>query len=96
MINPNETNKQNYNKIRNKYGRIIKTKKKLHTKIKLNQHRRNLKETWKIISNLLGKKKQQQNNRIANHVNSYFFSVTESLVKKVLKVSSPLLITLTS
>ena len=80
MRNPSKTNKQNYNKIRKKYDRIIKTKKQLHIKIKLDQHRCNLRETWKIINDLLGKKKQQHNSvirlngsletdniRIANH-----------------------------
>ena len=106
MRNPSKTNKQNYNKIRNKYDRMIKTKKQLHRKIKLDQHRYNLRETWKIINNLLGKKKQQQNSairlsgsletdnlRIANHVNNYFSSVAESLAKNVPKVLSLLLIT---
>ena len=91
MRNPSKTNKQNYNKIRNKYYRMIKTKKQLHIKIKLDQQRCNLRETWKIINNLLGKKKQQQNSatrlngsletnnlRIANHINNYFSSVAES------------------
>ena len=93
--NPSETNKQNYNKIRNKYNRMIKTKKQLPIKIKLDQHRCNLKETWKIINDLLGKKKQQHNSairlngsletdniRIANHFNNYFSSVADSFAKK--------------
>ena len=95
MRNPSKTNKQNYNKIRNKYDRMIKTKKQLHIKIKQDQHRYNQRETWKIIQNLLDKKKQQQNSattlndsletdnrRIANYINNYFSSVAESLVKK--------------
>ena len=74
---------------------MIKTKKQLHIKIKLDQRRCNLKETWKIISNLLGKKRQQQNSaitlngsletnilRIAYHVNNYFSSVAKSFAKK--------------
>ena len=96
MRNPSKTNKQNYNKIRNKYDRMIKTtKKQLHIKIKLDQHGCNLRETWKIINDLLGKKKQQRNSairlngssetdniRIANHLNNYFSLVADSLAKK--------------
>ena len=102
MRNASKTNKQNYNKIRNKYDRMIKTKKQLHIKIKLDQHRCNLRETWKIINNLLGKKKQQHNSairlngsvktdiiRIANHFNNYFSSVADSLAKKSPKSSIP-------
>ena len=63
MRNPSKTNNQNYNKIRNKYNRMMKTKQQLHIKIKLDQHRCSLRETSKIINNLLGKKKQQQNSR---------------------------------
>ena len=86
---------------------MIKTKKQLHIKVKLDQHRCILRETWKISNKLLGKKMQQRNTaislngsletenlRIANHVNNYFFSVAKSLVKKnVLKVLSFLLLT---
>ena len=88
MRNPSKTNKQNYNKIRNKYDRC------------------NLSETWKIINDLLGKKKQQHNSairlngsletdniRIANHLNNYFSSVADSLAKKSPKVLSLFLIT---
>ena len=64
MRNPRKTNKQSYNKIRFKYDRMIKTKKQLHIKIKLDRHRCNLRETWKFINNLLGKKKQQLNSVI--------------------------------
>ena len=56
MRNPCKTNKQNYNKIRNKNDRMIKTKQQLPKEIKLDQHRCNLRETWKVINNLLGKK----------------------------------------
>ena len=109
MRNPSKTNKQNYNKIKNKYDRMIKTKKQLHIKIKLDQHRCNLRETWKIINDLLGKKKQQHNSairlngsletdniRIANHFNNYFSSVADSLAKKSPKSSIPFTNYLTS
>ena len=109
MRNPSKTNKQNYNKIRNKYDRMIKTKKQLHIKIKLDQHRCNLRETWKIINDLLGKKKQQHNSairlngslerdniRIANHFKNYFSSVADSLAKKSPKSSIPFTNYLTS
>ena len=88
---------------------MIKTKKQLHIKIKLNQHRCNLRETRKIINDLLGKKKQQHNSairlngsletdkiRIANHFNNYFSSVADSLAKKSPKSSIPFTNYLTS
>ena len=56
MINPSKTNKQIYNKIRNKYDRMIKTKKQLHTKLKLDQYRCNLRETWKSLTTCWVKK----------------------------------------
>ena len=74
---------------------MIKIKKQLLIKIKLDQHRCNLRETWKIINSLPGKKKQQQNSairlngsletdnlRIVNHVNNFFSSVADSLAIK--------------
>ena len=109
MRNPSKTNKQSYNKIRSKYDRMLKTKKQLHLKIKLDQDRCNLGETWKIINNLLGKKKQQHNSviglndlsetdnlRIANHLDNYFSSVAESLAKKSPKSFIPFTNYLTS
>ena len=88
---------------------MIKTKKQSHIKIKSDQHRCNLRETWKIINNLLDKKKQQHNSgkklngslktnniRIANHFNNYFSSVVISLAKKSPKSSIPFTLYLTS
>ena len=101
MRKPSELNKQKYCKARNKYDRMIKMKKQNYIKSKLEENKYNLRETWRIINNLLGRKTQQQTNPmsingtlvtddviVANHFNDYFSSVADNLVKTIPTSSS--------
>ena len=75
---------------------MIKMKKQNYINSKLEENKYNLRETWKIINNLLGRKTQQQTNPmsingtlvtddiiVANYFNDYFSSVPDNLVKKI-------------
>ena len=101
MRKPSELNKQKYRKAKNKYDRMIKMKKQNYIKSKLEENKYNLRETSRIINNLLGRKTQQPTNPmsingtlgtddiiVANHFNDYFSSVADNLVKKI-PISSP-------
>ena len=84
--------KNHYNKIRNLYDRMIKTKKQSYIKSMFQESKNNSRATWKIINQLIGKKKQKSvpslpciTNQlsIANHFNRYFTSVADNLVKNI-------------
>ena len=77
---------------------MVKTKKKqLYIKSSLEENKNNSRATWKVINQLIGKKKQNPTSSmmlndtliisnkiaIANHSNNYFTSVAEKLVKKI-------------
>ena len=56
---PNASNKKSLNKIRNLYDRMIKTKKQSYIKSMLQESKNNSRAIWKIINQLIGKKKQK-------------------------------------
>ena len=92
----NFLSKVNYNKARNVYFRTLKEKKKAHNSSVFKRHKNDLKQTWKIVNNLLGKKKLDPcstlkiNNQltsdaatIGNHFNLHFAEVGNKLVNKL-------------
>ena len=97
MKKPNEKNKSKYAQIRNYYDRLVKTKKQAYIQSKLVENKKNLKKTWQIINQLLGKSKVKTKNQffnynelicddseISNHFNTYFSTIAENLVEKFL------------
>ena len=92
----NFLSKVNYNKARNVYFRTLKEKKKAHYSSVFERHKYDLKQTWKIVNNLLGKKKLDPCSTlkinyqltcdaatIANHFNLHFAEVGTKLVNKL-------------
>ena len=85
-----------FNKIRNKYNReLLKKKENFYIKT-FEKHKHNIKETWKIINNLLGNIKTplcssllingqsvQNLSKITNHFNEYFVGVAKDLVSNL-------------
>ena len=85
-----------FNKIRNKYNReLLKKKENFYIKT-FEKHKHNIKETWKIINNLLGNIKTplcssllingqsvQNLSKITNHFNEYFVGVAKELVSNL-------------
>ena len=91
---PNTYNSNKYKKYRNKLTDIIRTSRKMHYSDKLNQVKSNIKATWEIIKDLMGKKPQQlpkenftMNGNIinpddtVNTFNSYFVNLGPNLAK---------------
>ena len=95
---PNASNKNYYNKTRNLYDRMIKTKKQSYIKSMLQESKNNSRATvHEIINQLIEKKKQKSvpslpsiTNQlsIANHFNRYFTSVGDNLVKNIKNTST--------
>ena len=92
----NLLSKVNYNKARNIYFRTLKEKKEAYYSSVFERHKNNLKQIWKIVNNLLGKKKLDPcstlkiNNQltsdaatIANHFNLHFAEVGTKLVNNL-------------
>ena len=92
----NLLSKVKYNKARNVYFRTSKEKKKAYYSSVIEKHKNDLKQTWKIVNNLLGKKKLDPcstlkiNNQltsdaatIASHFNLRFAEVGTTLVNKL-------------
>ena len=52
------TSKAKYHKERNIYSWMVQEKKKVYFKLKIALHKNNVKETWHIINDLLGKPKK--------------------------------------
>ena len=78
------------------YDRMKKTKKQNYIKLMLEQNRNNLRATWGIINQPIGKKKKNTTNsdimngalltderQIANEFDNYFSSIADNLVKKI-------------
>ena len=63
MKKPNEKNKSKYAQIRNYYDRLVKNKKQAYIQSKLVENKKNLKKTWQIINQLLGKSKVKTKNQ---------------------------------
>ena len=94
LLKKTPVSKHEFNKIRNKYFHVLKEKKKSHFEKIFQQHKSNIKETWKIINKLLGKTKTSHcsslnidNNQlstdklaIANHFNNHFANIASKLV----------------
>ena len=85
-----------FNKIRNKYNRELLNKKENFYIKTFEKHKHNIKETWKIINNLLGNVKTplwssllinghsvQNLFKIINHFNEYFAGVAKELVSNL-------------
>ena len=92
----NLLSKVNYNKARNIYFRTLKEKKEACYSSVFERHKNNLKQTWKIVNNLLGKKKLDPcstlkiNNQltsdaatISNHFNFHFAEVGIKLINNL-------------
>ena len=92
----NLLSKVNYNKARNIYFRTLKEKKEAYYSSVFERHKNNLKQIWKIVNNLFGKKKLDPcstlkiNNQltsdaatIANHFNLHFAEVGTKLVNNL-------------
>ena len=92
------TAKVKYNKARNLYYHTIQQKKKLHYSSLFDKLKNNLKQTWKTLNKLLGRKKSKitqcpsliidgklctDSNLLANYFNDYFSSIGEKLVNKL-------------
>ena len=88
--------KVNHNKARNVYFRTLKEKKKAYYSSVFERHRNDLKQTRKIVNNLLGKKKLDPCSTlkiknqltsdaatITNHFNLHFAEVGTKLVNKL-------------
>ena len=91
MRKSSELNKQKYCKARNKYDRMIQTGKQNYIKSKLDENKYILRETRRMINNLLRRKSQQQTYPmsingtlvtydiiVAHHFNDYFSSVADN------------------
>ena len=92
------TAKVKYNKARNLYYHTIQQKKKLHYSSLFDKLKNNLKQTWKTLNKLLGRKESKitqcpsliidgklctDSNLLANYFNDYFSSIGEKLVNKL-------------
>ena len=88
--------KAKYHKERNINFWMVQEKKKVYFKSKIALHKNNVKETWHIVNELLGKpkklsslslivKKKQCDDPeiVANHFNEHFASVASKLVNKL-------------
>ena len=88
--------KVKYHKERNIYSRMVQEKKKVYFKSKIALHKNNVKETWHIVNDLLGKPKKLSSlsliikkkhcddpEIVANHFNEHFASVASKLVNKL-------------
>ena len=84
----------NYKKARNQYFHLLQTKKTEYYLGLFKKHKQDIKGTWKVINNILGRKKQSThsslkiNNQlssdsfeISNHFNHHFASVASKLVE---------------
>ena len=94
-----------YKKVRNKVNSLnVLLKREYFTK-RINEHKGNIKETWKTANELLNKRKKftnitslkdgnieiQEKKEIPNVMNSYFCSVDDELANKVNETPNPLL-----
>ena len=96
LNHPTVYNMNRYKKYRNKLTTIIRTSRKMHYAEKLNQVKSNMKSTWRIINDLIGKKqnplpndKFTMNENIinpqdtANTFNSYFINIGPNLSNNI-------------
>ena len=54
---PTDSNKNNYHSVHNSYDRMIKTKTQMYIRFLLDKYKNNSRATWKLINQLIGKKK---------------------------------------
>ena len=100
LKSPSVFNEQKYKKYRNKFNSLKVIAKKNYYQQQLNTAKNNMKKTWSIINELIGKASKKQNlpsqfkegvdiitdeNEIANRFNKYFTNVGPSLSKKIPK-----------
>ena len=57
--NPTDTSKKNYKVYRNKFNKIKRIAKKMYYSNKLNELKRNLRLTWKLINEIINKNKSR-------------------------------------
>ena len=92
----NKETKTTYNKIKNHYERVIRTKKSFFYKTHLDSVRNNLKETWRTIYEIIGQQKPcpissinhdyktyTDSHTIAEIFNNYFSTVANDLIKNM-------------
>ena len=90
-------NKNSYKNVRNLYFHTLSRKKHEHYQQKFPALRQNLKATWKMLNNIMGRNKRNHNDSsviindnevtdfqlIANKFNEYFSTVAEKQMEKI-------------
>ena len=92
----NMKTKTSYNKVKNHYERVIRTKKSLFYKTHLDSFRNNLKETWRTIYEVIGQQKPfpipsinhdhktyTDSHTIVEIFNNYFSTVVNDVTKSM-------------
>ena len=101
LKNPSITNEEKYKKYRNKFNNLKRIAKKRYYELQVDEAKNNMKQTWNIINELIGKKSKQNAklpsqfmdntdtitipNEIANRFNNYFTNVGPTLSRQIKK-----------
>lgn len=98
ITKPNLDNKIKYTKYRNILNNLLRASKKSHITSEIEAHKCNMKDTWRTLNNLLGRKKQTKlpdffndndgnkitdSTHIANNFNSFFTNIGTKLAEKI-------------
>ena len=101
LKNPSITNEEKYKKYRNKFNNLKRIAKKRYYELQVDEAKNNMKQTWNIINELIGKKSKQNAklpsqfmdntdtitipNEITNRFNNYFTNVGPTLSRQIKK-----------
>ena len=98
LRNPNESNKRKYDKYRNKLTTVIREAKKIYFTASFDKEKGNIKQTWKMINNVLNKRSKKppgsdsflvngttvdDPRHIAEHFNDFFTNIGPNLASKI-------------
>lgn len=98
LSKPSIENKLKYTKYRNQLNLLLRVSKKSYILSEINDHKNNMKKTWQVLNNLLGRNKptklpdffnDKQGNKItdtteiANRFNEFFTNIGTSLASKI-------------
>ena len=102
--NPSETNNSAFKLYRNIYNKTVRAAKKLYYETELRKNQKNIKQTWKLLKDAIKSNTQKSSTVeflkingfgttdpavIADHFNSHFSSMAESVASKIPPASIP-------
>ena len=101
---PTEINKRNFKQYKNKYNTIIRSAKKLYYEQTLESQKHNLRKTWQILKEAIGKKKGNNMNvpemerngtrindphDIAEYLNTHFTTIADRIAEQINPTDRP-------